>query len=131
MLNKLVIKIPKHIVIACSAWLSRLCTASVQFLVIGILLPYLGKDDYAVFVLIVGLMGWFSLVDMGLGNSIQNFIAESRGRKKNYSIYILYLGIISIGILFITEFLLYIFLEFISEIFLGRFGFIANSEASR
>lgn len=71
-------RIPRHVLVAASGWISRILSASIQLVSVRILLQTLGLDDYALFALLVGLQGWFLLADLGLGVSTQNHISEAR-----------------------------------------------------
>jgi len=70
--------IPAHILVAASAWGSRIVAAAAQLLVIRALLPYLGAQRYALFSVVTSLATWFSLVEFGVGYSLQNRISVSR-----------------------------------------------------
>lgn len=70
--------IPVHLIVAASAWGSRVVAAAAQLLVIRALLPYLGAQGYALFSVVTSLATWFSLVEFGVGYSLQNRISVSR-----------------------------------------------------
>jgi O-antigen/teichoic acid export membrane protein len=74
----IVIHTPLHLLVAATAWLSRIVASSAQLLSIGLLLPVLGKTDFALYAIVVSLSGWFALSEFGLGSAIQNQISESR-----------------------------------------------------
>ncbi|MEO5364883.1 MAG: MATE family efflux transporter [Magnetococcus sp. WYHC-3] len=72
--------LPRMMVVAASSWISRLTTAAISLVSIGILIQLLGVEHYAIYAVLISISGWFSLVDLGVGESLQNFISESRAR---------------------------------------------------
>ena len=80
--------IPTHLVVAASAWVSRIVAAIAQLLVIRALLPFLGSQQYALFSVVTSLVTWFALVEFGVGNSLQNRISVARaeGRERDVAI---------------------------------------------
>jgi O-antigen/teichoic acid export membrane protein len=83
--GKLLKRLPPHAVVAASAWASKVIAASSQLLSVRILINALGVDLYAAFSLLVGISGWFMLVDLGIGPSLQNFVSERRVSGESYS----------------------------------------------
>lgn len=81
-------KIPTHLITAGSSWLSKIIIAGVQLLSVKYLLQMLGENNYAIFSLLTGLMIWCTLVDFGIGSSVQNFISELRAKNNDYNPYI-------------------------------------------
>lgn len=81
-------RIPTHLIVAASAWGSRVITALIGIISIRTLLLYLGEERYAVYAIVYSLTGWFALCDLGIGPAIQNFISECRARNENYSRYL-------------------------------------------
>jgi O-antigen/teichoic acid export membrane protein len=57
-----------------SAWGSRIVAACSTIYSLRVLSQSLSAPEYAVFVVIVGLAGWFALADLGLGYAAQNAI---------------------------------------------------------
>lgn len=70
--------IPAHVLVAASAWGSRVVAAAAQLFVIRALLPYLGAERYALFSVVTSLATWFALVEFGVGYSVQNRISITR-----------------------------------------------------
>lgn len=68
---------------------------------IPLLLDLLGKERYAAYALVVSLMGWFGLLDMGFGNSLQNFVSEGRATGNNTDGYLAAGGLMAIGLLIV------------------------------
>ncbi len=78
------LKIPRHLWVAASAWLSRIIIMLLQLISIRILIGNLGVDGYAVFVLLISISGWYLLTDIGLGLALQNTISELRAASESY-----------------------------------------------
>ena len=64
-----------------SAWISRLIAAFSSVFALRVLSQSLAAPEYAIFVVVMGLAGWFALVDLGVGYAAQNAITKcfSRG----------------------------------------------------
>lgn len=77
-------RIPTHLLVAASAWGSRVVIAICQLITIRILIGNLGTNQYAFYVLLAAIIPWFQLSDFGLGVSLQNFISERRATGDNY-----------------------------------------------
>ncbi len=75
-------KIPSHLWIAATGWLSRILIGLVQLVSIPVFYQKLGLHDFAVFTVITGLVAWYSLLDLGIGTALQNFISEYRVQEK-------------------------------------------------
>lgn len=99
--------IPAHILVAASSWLSRIISALVQVISIRYLIDILGDKGYAAFALLSGLTAWGALIDVGVGNSLQNYISEKRAAKKNYDIYIVLSGFFCFFVILIALLLLW------------------------
>ncbi|EBT3696057.1 MATE family efflux transporter [Salmonella enterica] len=115
------LKIPSHLIVAGSSWLSKIIIAGVQLASISYLISILGEEKYAIFSLLTGLLVWCSAVDFGIGTGLQNYISECRAKNKSYDEYIksaLHLSFIAI-IFFIALF--YIFSGVISAKYLSSF----------
>lgn len=80
--------VPKHLIIAASSWLSKIIIASVQLVSIKFLFEILGEEQFAVFTLLTGLLIWFSIADIGVGSSLQNYISELRVKNESYDSFI-------------------------------------------
>ena len=76
--------IPRHMLVAGSAWASRIVTALVQLASVRILTSSLGLEKFAVITLLTGLSAWFALSNCGAGLSLQNYISESRAKNLPY-----------------------------------------------
>jgi O-antigen/teichoic acid export membrane protein len=82
-------QLPRHWVVASSAWTSKVIVSLVQIISIRTLLSYLGEERYAIYTIAFSLTLWFNLADFGLGFSLQNFISEARVKKESYEKYII------------------------------------------
>jgi len=123
-------KIPQHLIVTGSAWVSRVVIALVQVFSIRILLEGLETERYAVFVLLNALIAWYLLVDMGVGVSLQNYISEARAKGDDEGGY-LALGAFVAGILLILAIgFLYLLSPYLSKIFLKQFDFMSGAEKS-
>jgi O-antigen/teichoic acid export membrane protein len=78
------VTLPAHVLVAASAWASRIAGGLAQLLVIRLLLPYLGDSQFALFSVVVSLSAWFALADFGLGSSLQNAISRARAVNESY-----------------------------------------------
>ena len=103
------IKIPNHIKVAISAWLSRIGIAIVQIFTIRLLLSYLGEEKYAVYVILYSLIMWCNLSEFGISSALQNYISESRVTNKDYTIYLRTALQLIIVLFFIFLLLVFIF----------------------
>ncbi|QTL39797.1 MATE family efflux transporter [Xenorhabdus budapestensis] len=123
------LKIPNHLIVASSSWLSKIIIAGVQILSISYLMPLLGEDEYAVFSLLTGLLVWCSIVDLGVGNSLQNYISESRAKNENYDSYIKSsLHIIAVSFI-LFFFFFYLFSNILASFYLSSFDHLINGES--
>ncbi|MES2227091.1 MAG: MATE family efflux transporter [Pseudomonadota bacterium] len=59
-----------------SAWISRLVGAFATIYSLRVLSNTLAFQEYATFVVMVGLAGWFALCDFGLGYAVQNAVTN-------------------------------------------------------
>jgi O-antigen/teichoic acid export membrane protein len=73
-----VVYIPRHFLVAATAWISRIISSVAQLFSIAVLLPALGKTDFALYSIVISLAGWFSLAEFGLGSATQNRISQAR-----------------------------------------------------
>ena len=87
-LRTLLDRVPPHLFVAASAWGSRIISAVTGLFMVRVLTQSLGTEQYAAYAILGGMIGWFSLTDMGLGSSLQNFISERRGKGESYNEYV-------------------------------------------
>lgn len=124
-------KIPIHLIVASSAWVSGIITAVFTLLSTRILTDGLGTNNYAAFALITGLAGWYLLVDLGMGSSLQNFISELRATEKSYYKYISNIFILTFVLGAIWIIVLYFLSPLMSSVFLKQVNFIEQVEKNK
>ncbi len=103
-------KIPEHLIVAGVAWISRAVMALSTLASVRLLMDNLGLENYAVFVLLTSMTGWFMLADFGVGSSVQNYISEARANNKIYSHLVMassqlavFLGCLTLAFLYFTS----------------------------
>ncbi len=79
------VKSSRYLLVAGSAWASRIMLALLQVASIRLLTMGLGQSAYAVYALLLGLAAWFTLADFGISAALQNLVAESRARGIDYT----------------------------------------------
>lgn len=79
-MNKPLRKLPPHLWVALSNWLSRAGSVGAQLLCVPLLSTLLSPAEFAAYAITVSLMNWYQLIDFGMGNSAQNHVAEARAR---------------------------------------------------
>jgi O-antigen/teichoic acid export membrane protein len=121
-------QLPRHWVVASSAWISKVMVSLVQIVSIRTLLSYLGEERYAVYTIAFSLALWFSLADFGLGLSLQNFISEARAKKESYEKYIIAALQLIILLLIVTLIAVVFISTPIQEIVFRKFTFIQEIE---
>ena len=82
------IKLPTHLKVTITSWISIGLSSLANFFAIKFILPYLGVDGYAVYVILFSFISWGMLTDFGIGQSLQNYISEFRVKKQDYQHYI-------------------------------------------
>lgn len=122
------LRIPQHLIVAGSAWLSRIVFAFVQLASIQILIDSLGLESYAIFVLLTGLVGWFMLADFGMGASLQNFISESRAKNQSYDDLIVASGVMALLLSGMTIIALYFMSPYLSILLLKNFTTLSDEQ---
>src|ERR1035437_1168138 len=62
----------------------------VSFIYVPLLLNFLNSDRYGMWITITSVLAWFSLFDIGIGNSLKNKLAEAIAskNKKNFVEYL-------------------------------------------
>ena len=123
--------VPRHLLVVGAAWASRAVTALVLLASVRILMDSLGLENYAVFVLLTGLTGWFMLADMGIGSSVQNHISESRARGQSYDDLISASGLLAVLLLFVMVIALYFISPYVAPLLLKNFPFLSEAEKTK
>ncbi len=80
--------LPNHLKVTISAWVAKAILATTNLVAIRFLLPYLGTESYAVYLVLLSFSSWCFLSDFGIGNTLQNYISEFRVKKQDYQPYI-------------------------------------------
>ena len=122
----LLCRIPPHLFVAGSGWVGRLVSAATGIFMIRFLTQSLGTQQYAAYAIFGGLLGWFSLVDMGLGPSLQNHISERRAKGEPYDQFVTVSAFL--GLLFFLVFIVALILSssLMGEIVLRKFDLFSN-----
>ena len=81
-------KIPTHLQVAITSWMARLTIVIVNLVAIRFLLPYLGTESYAIYLVLISFTSWCGLIDFGIGFTLQNYISEFIVKKQDYQKYI-------------------------------------------
>lgn len=55
-----------------ASWLSKIVTSIAQLYSVRILIEYLGLQNYAMYLILVAMLPWISLLDYGFGSAFQN-----------------------------------------------------------
>jgi O-antigen/teichoic acid export membrane protein len=116
--------LPRHLLVAVSAWIARIITALISIISVRTLLLYLGEERYAVYVIVYSLVGWFSLCDLGIGSALQNFISECRAKNESYSKYLRAVLQVTIALCIVFIILLFFISIFIQKILLNKYFYI-------
>lgn len=61
--------------------LSKFGGIAINLALIPLIISYIGKEEYGVWVIIVGIVSWFSFLDIGIGNGLRNSLAEALALK--------------------------------------------------
>lgn len=61
-------------------WGSRILILLIQIITVPLLLKFLNNKDYSFYLVVVSLSNWFSLSNLGMSSSIQNFLSEYKAK---------------------------------------------------
>lgn len=125
---KMTRKIPTHIIVASTSWISRIIISIIQIFVLKMLIEILGTEKYSVFAILTGLMGWFALFDFGIGISLQNYISEYRANNKDFKEILTITFAIVLAVSLICIFILYLLSPYLSSKILKLFNFLSYDE---
>ncbi len=70
--------VPRIWLVAGGGWVGRIIQVLAQLLVVRILTDHVGIEGYGVFALLASVATWFTLSDLGVAISLQNYISERR-----------------------------------------------------
>lgn len=124
-------RLPRHLVVAGTSWLSRVVSAAVQLVSVRLLLDGLGLQDYAVFALLAGLQGWFLLADFGVGYSAQNHFSEARARGDDVEDVVRAARLLALVLLAVTVPALYLCSPWLGPMLLKAFPWLPDAERAR
>ena len=130
-MRDLVGRVPPHLLVAASAWGSRIVTAATGLFMVRILTQSLGTEQYAAYAILGGLAGWFSLADMGLGSSVQNFISERRAHGESYNGYVTTAALLGALLFMFFVVALALASDGLGEVVLKKFEFFSHDQKRR
>ena len=58
----------------------QILNVGINFLLVPIVIHALGKEEYGIWVVLVTIVGWLGLFDMGLGHGLRNKYAEAKAK---------------------------------------------------
>ena len=85
----------------------------------------LGVDSFAAYTLIIGLIGWYGLLDLGASTSTQNYISECRAKNQSYDVYITALFVIMTFVAIVALIILYLVGPYLAQELLNKFTFLS------
>lgn len=124
-------RIPPYLLVTLSAWGSRILTVIVQLASIRLLLSGLGTERYAAYLLLASLAGWYSLLDFGLGFSLQNFVAEQRAKAESYAAFVRATALLAPPVLALVVGVLYMIAPLLAPFFLKQAGTLSVDEKTQ
>lgn len=98
-----------------SGWANIIVTVAIAFFVSPFIITSLGKELYGVWILIVSVTGYFTVLDFGVSTAIVRYISSSTAQSDHakaravYSTSIVIFSIISVAILLLSSVLGYFF----------------------
>jgi O-antigen/teichoic acid export membrane protein len=109
-----------------SAWASRLIAAFAMIYSLRILSTTLLPGEYAMFIILVGLIGWFALSDGGIGYAVQNAVTKklSTGQSADQEIVCAYSMLLLISTAIVG--VLFGFREKIAELLFGKIASVTS-----
>lgn len=120
--------IPGFLIVAASTWLSRLLTTAISLISIRILLDTLGVEHYAAYAVLMGIIGWFMLADIGVSQSLQNYISEARVAQQGYAEYVLAAVAIMFTVIVLGIIAVVVLGEWPAMRLLSQFEFLTDKE---
>lgn len=102
--------------------------ALTQFISIRLLTAGLGHEQYAAFAILTGILGWYTLADLGVGTSLQNTISQCRAHKRPYANYLHAVGLIAIALFAISISVLYLLSLYLGPLLLRNFAFDSDEK---
>lgn len=95
--------------------LSQAVNFLTPFILIPVIISSVGTEDYGIYVLVLGFIGTFGLLDLSFSSSFVKFIAEYHNKKQNdnlieiintgFTFYLIFSAVIVIIAIFISDYL--------------------------
>jgi O-antigen/teichoic acid export membrane protein len=101
-----------------SGWANIIVTVAIAFFVSPFIVTTLGKELYGIWVLVVSITGYFSVLDLGISTAIVRYISSSTAQNDNskaravYSTSLAIFSCISLAILLVSLVVGYFFQDF-------------------
>lgn len=118
--------LPLHLRVAASNGVARGCAILLQLISIPMLTRSLGNEQFAAYAVTVSLIGWYMLLDLGIGNAIQNFITEFRARSLSPDAHIANALLITCAAILVAASVLLLFSTYFSAMLFSRIADITN-----
>lgn len=64
-------------------WLARISGLAMNLVTLPLFIRWLDATDFSIYVVIVSLTSWFSLIDLGIGSSSQNSLSSKLARNQD------------------------------------------------
>ena len=123
--------VPRHHLVAASAWGGRVLTSVISLCTVRMLTQKLGMEHYAVYALLAGTGGWFMLCDLGVGQSLQNYISEARAERRSYENLIVTSMLIALGLGLAMGIAIWFFASIGARHYLMHSGFLTDADKTR
>jgi O-antigen/teichoic acid export membrane protein len=102
--------------------IGKFCIALIGLVTIPMAVRYLGKDQYAIWMIVTSVVVWMQLADFGVGNGLTNALAEANGRDD----FVAASGYLSTSLATASAFALFLIPIFYVSIQLISWGWLFN-----
>jgi O-antigen/teichoic acid export membrane protein len=120
-------KIPSYLIVTFYSWIGRAISILCSLYILKLTTNFLGVVDYSIYVILVNIIGWALLFDLGLGYSLQNYISELKNNKKEYNSQIWITSVILFIFLTLSAFILWLLTPYLSNIIFGKYEITAKN----
>lgn len=86
--QKLLARIPRYLMVTALSWIARAISIVCSLISLNLITSCLGIEDYSIYSILINIIGWSALLDLGLGYSLQNYITELQSKREDFSVYI-------------------------------------------
>ncbi|MGW8192438.1 MATE family efflux transporter [Sphingomonas hankookensis] len=117
--------VPRIWLVAGGGWLGRIIQVLAQLLVVRILTDHLGIEGYGVFALLASVATWFTLSDLGIAISLQNYISERRAGGADVDTLMLSASLLAITACAFVALLILFAGPLLAHFILGDFAFLS------